>query len=149
MIRKTSMIAMHGRCRVNGRTFDWSRIPNTLDFPKLSYAPTIPSAMDVLRITGTDDGFDIVSQIFEGTYYGGIVVRSLNRLLVIGKTFPNESHPVAPGFLIRLRPRISILSQHGPLQVDVERVLQWSLSSHFRAVRVNYFGQPQSAPSND
>ncbi|QQS04446.1 MAG: hypothetical protein IPK50_19470 [Fibrobacterota bacterium] len=47
MIRKTSMIAMHGRCMVNGRTFDWSRIPNTLDFPKLSYTPTIPSALDV------------------------------------------------------------------------------------------------------
>lgn len=131
---------MQGTCSINGQKFDWSLISGTSEFPALSSAPALPSSIDVLRITGDDPGFDIAIRIDHGTYAGGQALRWLGPFLVLGNTFPNREKSVAPGTMLRLRPRLAKLPESALDNAVIERVIQWCTSENFRAVRVNAVG---------
>lgn len=136
---------------VSGSTFDWSFVTGTADFRTLPQSFT-PDEIDVLRISSPRTGFDVAIRVdFWRSSWGDI--RSLGPVLVIGNEFPDRQRAVPVGFMIELRPKLRRLSSDGPNAANVERIVQWCISTRFKSVRINSSGGrwvgygPESAAS--
>ena len=133
-------LKMHGLFKVERRIFRWSIIPNTAEFEPLVVLG-FSNAIDVLRITGEGDGmgFDIAVRLNAHRYAGGLTTRSLGPILILDGGFPTTVTSARPATMIRVRPRVARMSE-GNVGLDASRLVQWCLSSHFRAVRVTAMG---------
>jgi hypothetical protein len=131
----------YGTVRIDSAAYHWYVESQTLSYPGFSHEP-----IDILRIVGSNSGFDIAVRLrnFESgsQLYAGPMV-------VLGDRFPSSSLPTPKGARLRLRPK---LRSFHDLKVDgecVSRIIAWCLSRHFRAVRANMWGEAQSGPQDD
>jgi hypothetical protein len=122
---------------VHGRTFHWSVITKTTEFVSLLRQDEFESGIDVLRITDDTSGFDVATRIDLHRYAGGSTRVYLGPLLIIGDAFPDASRPVQPEIMIRIRPRITFVRNIQVTGWNASRIVQWCLSTRFRAVRIN------------
>jgi len=95
--------------------------------------------IEVLRISSLDREFDIAIRVLVWPSSDGDC-RHLGPALVLGDQFPSVCNPVRTGIMIELRPKVCRLPNSGPRSTDVERVIQWCKSVHFRSRRVNSSG---------
>lgn len=93
-----------------------------------------PTDPEVLRIRDETAAFHLAVRIDRSP---GEAIGRLGPALVLGEAFPNALRPCVRGLLIELRPRLCQLEAHEPGALTVERIVQWALSPHFRAKRVN------------
>lgn len=127
---------MHGLFKVERCIFRWSIIPNTAEFEPLVVLGG-SKTIDVLRITSEADSmsFDIAVRLNAHRYAGGLTTHSLGPILILDGGLLATDTPVRPATMIRVRPRVARVSE-GNVGLDASRLVQWCLSSHFRAVRV-------------
>lgn len=132
---------------VSGARYAWSVIEKTAEFPSLALPLIEHQQVNVLRITGPQPGFDIAIRINQHEYHDGGIRVSLGPLLVIGAGFPNSKNPVQQGARVGLRPKVSAVAGPAVTESEVQKVLQWCLSSRFKPVRVSTYGsfQPERA----
>lgn len=121
---------------VMGYRYRWMLISATTAFPALTRALWLPQVVDVLRITSEMPGFDVVLCVDDKAYGGKPYVR-LGPMLCLGETSVLPRPEKWPqDALLRLRPRIARARKDMSFGVAAERVVQWSTSRAFRAVRV-------------
>ena len=123
---------------IDGKSFEWSLLSGTTEFKPLLRLGD-PDELNILRISLPGSGFDVAIRILTGQYSDG-TRRFLGPLLVLGSQFPNATHPVQVGILIKLRPKLCMLQSGEPNSSTVERIVQWCSSSRFKPVRVNSSG---------
>jgi len=132
--------SMSNTFNVDGRAFNWSLAFQTGEFEPLLRLIASESSVDVLRISSVDKGFDIAVRINVSTYADGSKARHLGPILVLGSGLATHGRHVLPGTMVRIRPRVSVMSEGGGAGADASRLVQWCLSPHFRAVRVTASG---------
>lgn len=126
---------------VNGMAFHWAILLQTGEYePLLRLASSEAAAVDVLRIFSEDLAFDIAVRVNTGSYADGSKVRHLGPILVLGNGLVTNEGIVPAGIMIRVRPRISVMAEGDDAESDASRLVQWCLSSRFRAVRVTASG---------
>lgn len=125
---------------VDGRLFHWSMIFQTSEFEALLRFVAAEVSIDVLRISSEDKAFDIAVRVNTSVYAGGSEIRHLGPLLVLGNGFTTHDQHVPPGIMIRIRPRVAMMSEGDNAGADASRLVQWCLSARFRAVRVTASG---------
>lgn len=132
---------------VSGLLYEWSVIEQTAEFPALALPLIEHQHINILRVTRPQSGFDIAIRINLNAYHGGSTKVSLGPLLVLGNGFPSSEHPVQQGARIGLRPKVSMVAGQFVAEPDVQKVLQWCLSSRFKPTNVNTYGsfQPERA----
>lgn len=140
---------MAGMFTVNNQTFQWWEITRTTQFPKLLRPLYGVNETDVLRILGEDSVFDIAIRINKSVYAGGVEVKWLGPVLVIGNAFPVSTSPIASGSLIRLRPKLTSIPEKTLNVTVAARIVQWVLSNRFRPVCVNTEGSVRWRNSAD
>jgi hypothetical protein len=109
------------------------------------YAPLLrlaasEMAVDVLRISGEDHAFNIAVRVNTSSYADGSKVRHLGPILVLGSGLRTRDRVVPPGIMIRIRPRVTVMAEGDNGGSNASRLVQWCLSSRFRAVRVTAIG---------
>lgn len=125
---------------VDGRTFYWSMILRASEYEPLLRLAASEISVDVLRISSEDRALDIAVRVNTSTYADGSKIRNLGPILVLGSGLTTHGQLVPPGILIRIRPRVSVMSEGNDAGPDASKLVQWCLSSRFRAVRVTASG---------
>lgn len=131
---------MSNSFNVDGHTFQWFLIHRATEFEPLLRLATSETVPDVLRISSDDRLFDIAVPMNISVYAGGSTARYLGPILVLGNGFPALDRAVHTGIMIRVRPRVAKMGEGTDVGLDASRLVQWCLSSHFRAVRVSLSG---------
>lgn len=125
---------------VGGRAFLWSMVFQTSEYEPLLRLAASEVSIDVLRICSEDRAFDIAARVNTSSYADGSKVRHLGPILVLGSGLTTHDQHVPPGIMIRIRPRVSVMSEGDDASSDASKLVQWCLSSRFRAVRVTASG---------
>jgi hypothetical protein len=125
---------------INGQAFHWLMIFQTNEYEPLLRLVASENSVDVLRIFSEDQSLDIAVRINMSTYADGSKIRHMGPILVLGSGFTARGQQVPPGIMVRIRPRVSIMSEGGDAGPNASRLVQWCLSSHFRTIRVTASG---------
>ena len=125
---------------VNGRAFHWAMVFQTSEYEPLLRLASSEAAVDVLRISSEDLAFDIAVRVNVSSYADGSKVRHLGPILVLGSGFATHEGVVPAEIMIRIRPRVTLMAEGNDAGSDASKLVQWCLSSHFRAVRVTASG---------
>jgi hypothetical protein len=126
--------------KVAGLEYRWWFLDRTNEFPALALPLIEYQAVSVVRIVSLDARFDIAMRMNRGEYAGGVVRCWLGPLLVLNPAFAGPHRHMEPNTRIRLRPKLSVLRAEAVDEAVVQRVIQWCLSSRFRAVKCNVWG---------
>jgi hypothetical protein len=134
-------MATSGTFKLNAISYRWYVEPATAEYPGFSHEP-----VQILRVVGEMPGFDVAIRL--RTFENDSRLHA-NPMVVLGECFPTQVDPAPKGARIRLRPKVARLSGEAAADVDVSRIIAWCLSEHFRAVRADVWGMPQSSPQDD
>jgi hypothetical protein len=131
---------MSNTFKVNGRTFHWATVFQTDEYEPLLRLASSAAVVDVLRISSEDLAFDIAVRVNSSAYADGTKIRHLGPILVLGNGLATHTGVVPAGIMIRIRPRVTVMAEGNDAGADASKLVQWCLSSRFRAVRVTASG---------